>query len=150
MRNIRTMQCEGITEKVLQSGLSVRIRSRGASMFPTLSTGDRVIVSDACPMLRGDIIVFRKDALLICHRLVRISRHGGVLYYETRGDAVFGTDEPILPEQVIGKVVSIERERVSPVRRIFLLLYPLLNFLRLNAAAVRLAVDIRELFRRAS
>jgi len=46
---------------------------------------------------------------LIVHRLVQRRQYGGQVQWITQGDAAVGTSETVLPEQVLGHVVSLHR-----------------------------------------
>ncbi len=131
-------------ERVLKGGLNVRVPVRGSSMFPLLSTGDSVIVTSPDNLKEGDIILFRDRENLVCHRLVRIINQEGEVYYITRGDALFSTDRPVMAKDVIGKVIDVERKRVSLPRRVFLFFNPLgwkaMKWKDLNRKMMNLAI----------
>jgi hypothetical protein len=115
-------------------------------MLPSIYSGDRIILSpDKEPTLK-DIIVFRRDNALVCHRLVRVFQVDGIKYYQTRGDSFFGLDEPVTSGQILGKVTKIERKNVSFARRILLLLHPILKFGRINAFVIMALIKLRALF----
>ncbi len=55
----------------------------------------------------GDIILYRSNNQMICHRLVRkITCGSGYLLY-TRGDASSNLGEPITEEALVGRVVGV-------------------------------------------
>jgi len=115
-------------------------------MFPFINTGDRITVSPEKNPAIGDYILFKKNGQMVCHRLVKIFEKGGIRYYQTRGDTHFGLDELILADQILGKVIKIEREKVSLKRRILILTYPLLSIGSLNALVITLLMRVRNLF----
>ncbi|HBH62542.1 MAG TPA: hypothetical protein DDX85_12560 [Nitrospiraceae bacterium] len=137
---------KGISGDLLGSGTDVRIITRGVSMFPLINTGDRITVSPERNPTMGDLIVFTSNDQMVCHRLVRVFEKDGMKYYQTRGDSLFSPDEPVTLNQILGKVVRIERERLSLQRRILLLIYPALKFWGGNAFVVNAMVKLRAMF----
>jgi signal peptidase len=81
------------------------------SMEPTHSPGDVVVVQpvDTDRVDVGDVITFQPvsgDPTLVTHRVVGVLRaDGAVTGFVTRGDANPIDDDPILPDQVMGRVV---------------------------------------------
>jgi signal peptidase len=79
------------------------------SMSPEIGVGDVVIVKrePAGAIEVGDVIQFRDGDLRIAHRVVEIEEDGaGGKVFWTKGDANKNRDaDPVLPEQLIGKVV---------------------------------------------
>ncbi|MFF2620422.1 signal peptidase I [Oerskovia jenensis] len=80
------------------------------SMEPVLSPGDVVVVRPvAADDLRiGDVVTFQPvsdDPSLVTHRVVGIGSTGGAAgSFTTRGDANGADDEPIVADQVVGRV----------------------------------------------
>ncbi len=135
---------EIITE-LLQDGHKVSFRAPGHSMFPTIMANETIIVEPIEPgtVKLGDIVLYRTNGRLIAHRVICIQQQinqtellsqvsskrssnahshpqSSVLsphhYYILRGDASVTCDDPVRVEQILGKVVSIERDgcRVNP------------------------------------
>jgi signal peptidase len=81
------------------------------SMEPAISPGDLVVSRpvDAADLTIGDVVTFQPvsdDPMLITHRVVGIQLGGdGVATITTQGDANGGVDDPIEPEQVMGRVI---------------------------------------------
>jgi signal peptidase len=79
------------------------------SMSPEIGVGDVVIVKreTAGAVEVGDVIQFRDGDVNIAHRVVEIGEdEAGRKVFWTKGDANKNRDtDPVLPEQVIGKVV---------------------------------------------
>lgn len=73
------------------------------SMEDTISAGDWIIVKLGSKVKLNDVITYKKGKEYITHRLVDI--HNGT--YVTKGDANSGKDDPIEPNQVVGKVDKI-------------------------------------------
>jgi len=101
-----------VSTELLRSGQSIRFRAPGRSMYPTIKEHETITVQSVAPsgIKMGDIILYRLEAVVIAHRVVRIERgeHGGSRFI-LRGDASVASDEAVEPAQVLGKVVSVER-----------------------------------------
>lgn len=135
---------EIITE-LLQDGYKVSFRAPGHSMFPTILANETIIVEPIEPgtVNLGDILLYRTNGRLIAHRViciqqmyaqteivpqapakrssdVRATAQSSVRnphhFYILRGDASATCDDPVRVEQILGKVVSIERDgcKVDP------------------------------------
>jgi len=137
---------KNISEDLLSSGTDVRIITRGLSMFPLISTGDRITVSPEKSPSIGDLMVFKSNDQMVCHRLVRVFEKDGMKYYQTRGDSFINLDEPVTLDQILGKVIRIERENMSLPRRILLFIYPALKFGSFNAFIINTLVKLRAMF----
>lgn len=78
------------------------------SMEPTYSPGDMVISVPQETYAVGDAVTFQPesgDPTLITHRIVGHRTGDEGVSYVTRGDANGHDDEPIIHEQVMGKVI---------------------------------------------
>jgi signal peptidase I len=137
---------KGISEDFLSNGMDVRTSTRGSSMYPLISTGDRITISPEKNLGIGNVIVFKRDDQMVCHRLVRVFEKDGMKYYQTRGDSFFNLDEPVTLNQILGKVIRIERKNMSFPRRILLFIYPALKFGRFNAFVINALVKLRAVF----
>jgi signal peptidase I len=101
-----------VSTELLRSGQSIRFRAPGRSMYPTIKEDETITVQPVAPsdIKMGDIILYRLEAVVIAHRVVRIERgEDGGSRFILRGDASGALDEPVEPAQVLGKVVSVER-----------------------------------------
>jgi hypothetical protein len=76
------------------------------SMFPALLKGDVIEVGPPDRVLPGDIVVFRRAELLVCHRVTALGRDGEVY---TRGDGAGTSDAPIPRQDVLAKVTTVFR-----------------------------------------
>ena len=148
-----TTKAEGLKKTTITSGellnigFDVCINTRGLSMFPLIYTGDRITVSpEKDPVIR-DIILYKRNKQLVCHRLVRVFEEGGVKYYQTQGDSFFGLDEPVTAGKILGKVIRIERDNVSISRKILILIHPILKFGKLNALVIAILIKLKAIFR---
>lgn len=82
------------------------------SMRPVITRGDRVMVekTDAGKYRLGDIVVFRKNGLLVTHRIIGKREYQGRYYFLEKGDADLQTN--LLPiEDIIGRVNSIKKAK---------------------------------------
>ncbi len=128
-----------MSAELLRRGARVRFRATGRSMQPTILEGEAITVEPVAPaaVTRGDILLYRWERGVIAHRVIRIERtEGGAIPQSSaasaggsggppqpwrrqvlspqsllilRGDALASCDTPIKPEQVIGKVIAVER-----------------------------------------
>ena len=73
------------------------------SMSPTMEKGDIVIIKIGDEIKENDIITYKKDNILITHRISKINENTII----AKGDYNNTDDVPIQKEQVIGKVVFI-------------------------------------------
>jgi len=108
--NWRAMGCELVAEVLSTSG-SVRIKAHGASMLPAVWPGDILLVrredcSDASP---GNIILFGRQGQLVAHRVVERRTCPDGVQWVTRGDSIGVADAPVLPQELLGRVVAIDR-----------------------------------------
>lgn len=78
------------------------------SMEPTYSPGDMVISVPQENYAIGDVVTFQPvsgDPTLVTHRVVGVSQSLDSIEYITQGDANGAQDDPIVAEQVMGKVI---------------------------------------------
>jgi len=102
-----------ITGELLRRGNRVRFRAVGASMQPTIEDGELITVAPvaATSIRRGDILLCQGVRGVIAHRVVGITgsaRRENVSYL-LRGDASVSSDDPVRPEQILGRVVAVQR-----------------------------------------
>lgn len=85
------------------------IKTFGNSMHPLLYDGDIVVLKkEKFESLRtNDIICFRQNNHLVTHRIIYKTE----LYVITKGDNNPTSDGKIMPEKILGRVVSIKRDR---------------------------------------
>lgn len=102
------------------------------SMSPAMPTGSYILVTNGqYELLKpGDIATFRKDDIIITHRVMDLG-YDGSFYYITKGDANKLPDpEPVRHHQILGRVVFI----APPI------VLPLLTFLRNRTALLLLSL----------
>ena len=101
-----------VSTDLLSQGYSVRFRPGGHSMHPTIRDGEAVTVEPVEPgkVERGDIVLYRTTGGVIAHRVMRIERREDrPEVFHLRGDASTSRDAPVRAEQILGRVVSVER-----------------------------------------
>jgi signal peptidase I len=92
-------------------------------MYPTICDGDLITIeqkkpSDVCV---GDIILYHHENGVVAHRVIKIQAPQSSVpstqhLFLLRGDAAITDDAPVSSEQILGEVVSIERNgrRIDP------------------------------------
>jgi signal peptidase I len=100
-----------LIEQMLARGHRVQFRAEGASMHPTIRDGESIAIApvDAADIVAGDVVLFRHDARLLAHRVVRVTSCGAERMFELRGDAKSASDAPVPSDAVIGRVVGVAR-----------------------------------------
>ena len=102
----------GVSLELLSRGFSVRFRAPGDSMRPVIRDGERITVKPVEPsdIIPGDIILYRYSGSMVAHRVVRIEKKDSTVHrFILRGDALGASDEAVGIQQILGKVVSVER-----------------------------------------
>lgn len=80
------------------------------SMTPNINIGDVVIVDkkkgDSLKDLKiGDVIAYKKENIVICHRIIDVIESGDSIYYETKGDNNPSADQLLVEtEDIVGIV----------------------------------------------
>jgi signal peptidase I len=88
----------------------LELPAHGNSMFPLIQRGDVCIFVPCSPgsLVKGDIVLFNTgEGQLIAHRFIRKEAN----LYIFKGDTNLGYDLPAAPEQIIGKLTSIKKQR---------------------------------------
>ncbi len=100
-----------LSVELLRRGHGVRFRAPGHSMHPTINDRETVTVEPVPPsdVKRGDIVLYRNEGGVVAHRVIRIERNNGASLFILRGDALGCPDESVAAQQVLGKVVCVER-----------------------------------------
>lgn len=81
-------------------------------MNPTILDGETVVVEPvrACEVRRGDIILYLWESRVVAHRVVSVKGSDEASrFFILRGDALRSCDEPVHAEQILGRVVAVER-----------------------------------------
>lgn len=106
-----------LINQLLQKG---NLSSTGESMLPILQSKDRLkIIKVGFHNLHvNDIIIFTQAGRVITHRIIYINPK----YVLTRGDNNFESDRKIYPKQIIGRVDSFTRGKLtSHIDQIYLI-----------------------------
>ena len=105
-------QFAALVEHVIGTGLSIRFRACGDSMYPTILNGDVITVAPvaAHEVAPGDILLYRDGHRVLAHRLIGISTDGDESRFRLRGDSNIMCDEPIAAAQIVGRVEAVERD----------------------------------------
>ena len=100
----RPIVTEIIRERV-GAGEPTWLPVRGRSMRPLLSRGTRILVARATRIRRGDLVAYEREGTIVCHRV--LGRRG--LAFLTRADHRGAEAERVMPAQIVGVVIALER-----------------------------------------
>lgn len=94
----------------LERGEAVKIKITSDSMLPLIKKGDFIsIVNKSVDSVEvGAIITFVRDGVLFTHRVIQKDLDNGIVL--TKGDHLKDCDPPTTPQNIIGIVVSRNRE----------------------------------------
>jgi signal peptidase I len=107
----------GLAEEVIRTFGEVRLRVFGTSMLPSILPGDllsihRASLNDISP---GEVVLFLQKGRLFVHRVVdrkvaATADNRGESCLVTRGDCMGHDDPPVSSAELLGRVVSVERD----------------------------------------
>ena len=101
-----------LSSELIENTGGLRFRAQGRSMLPSIRGGDVITLekADAKDLRLGDVVLIRNatDSLL-AHRI--FGQDGDT--WTTCGDALNMHDVPFKADQLIGRVVAIERDGVE-------------------------------------
>lgn len=107
------VELEPVLEALLEGGAGFVLPAAGRSMEPTLRPGDGLVIA---PFLglprRGQIVLARRDGLVVAHRLVGIEITATGRLYRLHGDAEAAPDPPFRRQDLLGRVVEVVRDGV--------------------------------------
>lgn len=99
-----------LVEAIYRNG-STWARISGKSMLPILF--NRAIIKIIlCPFKEigiGDLVVFKAQDSVICHRLFKKINSGGGLFLKTKGDTASVFDPLVTESEIIGKVITFKK-----------------------------------------
>lgn len=103
-----------IGSDILSGGGTFHFKAYGSSMYPFICNGDTLTIQpvDIVRLKTGDVVLFTShDGRIKVHRIIRknIQREG--VKFIMRGDSTLYSDGWILPEQILGKVDTVIRNR---------------------------------------
>ena len=100
-----------LIDAVLDKGADFRLRARGMSMYPFLRDGDLITLRRApvAAFKIGDIVAIPHPVRgnLVIHRIVAV-RNGSL---KTKGDFNVASDGWVLRQDVLGRVIRVQRVR---------------------------------------
>jgi signal peptidase I len=102
-----------LSAELLTEGIAVRFSAAGHSMHPAIRDGERITIAPVSEreVRRGDILLYRKGRGVIAHRVRRVKMESdSTRRFILRGDASVTSDEPVAAEQILGRVVAVERQ----------------------------------------
>ena len=99
-----------LTTELLSQGTTVRFRPSGRSMYPSIREGEVITVEPvrASDVKLADIVLYRSERGPIAHRVVEIASRDARVF-RLRGDASLSCDQPVAEQQILGRVVGVER-----------------------------------------
>ena len=107
----------GLAEEIVRTFGEVRLRVSGTSMVPSILPGDFVSIQKASmpDISAGEIVVYLRKGRFVVHRVVDRNAAGAADHSEgprliTRGDRLRQDDAPVTEPELLGRVVSIERD----------------------------------------
>lgn len=100
-----------LIEDRLSSGQTFSLPVITSSMSPFIKPNDKIIISRIPPedLKPGDIVVFKRQSEFYVHRLLSKKGFDAKLKLITKGDNSLVSDEPILKEDFLGKVIAIKK-----------------------------------------
>jgi hypothetical protein len=104
-------QKQDLVAEVLRTNGKVTLAARGHSMLPTLWPGDllTVVTTTFEQVHPGDIVLYQRSERFFIHRVMRKLAGSDRPSLVARGDSMSGFDAPVLPEELLGKIVSVQR-----------------------------------------
>jgi hypothetical protein len=109
-------------------------------MWPFLRGKEKLIIRKVSisDLKLGDLMLYKADKNVICHRLVKKARDKNRYIIYARGDASLGSPEPVKEEMFLGKVIGVVKNnkiiyydgpKQRFINRIILVVLPLINFM---------------------
>lgn len=101
-----------LNDEILKRGNYFHVRIKGKSMEPFLRYKEVVIIKRFKPsdIRPGDIVFYRvPPSQRVIHRIIKITSENGKTVFITKGDTNFYFDPYVYPEDILGKIVAIER-----------------------------------------
>jgi signal peptidase I len=108
----------GLAEEVVRAFGEIRLRVFGTSMAPAMLPGDLVTIQRAglAEISAGEVVLFLKDGRLFVHRVVGheviapATNSNKEVRLITRGDRLLQNDPPVSSQELLGRVVWVERD----------------------------------------
>ncbi|AKT43453.1 S24/S26 family peptidase [Chondromyces crocatus] len=95
-------------EELRQRSGPFHVEMRGASMWPAAPEGSLLAVTPCSvgALSPGELVMFRRGAAVITHRVIRVTACGQVICW---GDALLEPDTAVRAEDVLGRVTVVKR-----------------------------------------
>lgn len=112
--HIRDADLAELSKNIFRRGKSVRFQARGWSMRPFIRDGDFIVVSpiENSSIRTGDVVFYlTTENKVMVHRVIRKhkkDKDNRIIMF-IKGDATFNSPEKIEMQNVLGKVVAVER-----------------------------------------
>ncbi len=110
---IHNTEYASLFQELLDKDFTLRFKVTGESMKPFLKGNEIVTVRKVYfkKINIGDLILFiDNNDLHVIHRVIsKKNNHNGEIIFITKGDRLFSTDEPITEDNVLGKIIRIEK-----------------------------------------
>ncbi len=110
---IHNTEYASLFQELLDKDFTLRFKVTGESMKPFLKGNEIVTVRKVYfkKINIGDLILFiDNNGLPVIHRVIsKKNNHNGEIIFITKGDRLFSTDEPITEDNVLGKIIRIEK-----------------------------------------
>lgn len=114
------MLIDNLTFNLLKNAIkrdgSIELPASGYSMFPYIHQGNLCKFESFDPLVvkKGDVILFSsQEGQLIAHRFVGIKKEQNQTFYLLKGDTNLGFDQPIEEERILGKLLSVQKQRLK-------------------------------------
>jgi hypothetical protein len=115
------LKCSLATE-VMRSTGRLQFRATGLSMLPTLWPGDCLTIQSLKfeDAEAGDVVLCARSGRLFVHRITRKFYARPTNSLITRGDCMTEQDPPVKENDLLGKVIAIDRRgsRIVPNRKV--------------------------------
>jgi len=101
-----------LSKDIFRRGKSIRFQAKGWSMRPFIRDGDFIVVSpiENSSIKAGDIVFhLTTENKVMVHRVIRKHKKGNRMIMFIKGDATFSSPEKVEMQNVLGKVVAVER-----------------------------------------
>jgi signal peptidase I len=102
-----------LSKEILKRRGCLCFRARGGSMYPFIRDGEVIIVKPAMisEVRIGDIIFYcTSQAKMVVHRVIKTCKENGEMVLMTKGDFTPCFDQLVHSNNLLGKVVAIERK----------------------------------------
>ena len=101
-----------LSKDIFRKGKSIRFQAKGWSMRPFIRDGDFIVVSPIknSSIKTGDVVFYlTTENKVMVHRVIRKHKKGNRMIMFIKGDATFSSPEKVEMQNVLGKVVAVER-----------------------------------------